>query len=297
MKRFLKWMLILILSLIGLALLGVASLYVYTESQINTEIEVPEESIQIPPFSADELTGWDHAMITFCQECHGANLAGQIMEDDPMVGTLVSANLTPGAGGIGSEFTDEDWVRAIRHGVGPDNKSLMVMPSENFYTLSDEDLGQIIAYMKELPPVDNILPETKLGPMGRFFMLQEPFLTGAMIEHYRQRPPSPEPGVTAEYGGYLANIVCTFCHGEDLAGGETPSAGLNLTPGGDLANWTEADFLKTIRTGVKPSGKVMDNEEMPWENISVLDDDELRAIWLYLQSLPPVENQMVSQEE
>jgi len=57
-------------------------------------------------------------------------------------------NLTSGLGGIGSVFTDTDYVRAIRHGIGRDNKSLLIMPSEQYNRISDEDLGALIAYLK-----------------------------------------------------------------------------------------------------------------------------------------------------
>ena len=60
----------------------------------------------------------------------------------------------------------------------------------------------------------------------------------------------------------------------------------NLTPGGGLARWSEADFINTLRTGTTPDGRQLDNEFMLWEDIGLLTDDELKAIWLYLQSLP-----------
>ena len=61
---------------------------------------------------------------------------------------------------------------------------------------------------------------------------------------------------------------------------------MNLTPGGDLGKWTEADFIQALRTGETPEGRRLDNEKMPWRSIGQLTDDELGALWLYLQSLP-----------
>jgi hypothetical protein len=61
----------------------------------------------------------------------------------------------------------------------------------------------------------------------------------------------------------------------------------NLTPDGRLGNWTEEAFITTIRTGVTPDGRQLNSEFMPWPSIGKLDDDELRAVWLYLESLPP----------
>ncbi len=120
-------------------------------------------------------------------------------------------------------------------------------------------------------------------------LLSDPSLLAAeVIDHDAARPASPEPGVTVEYGRYLS-ASCTVCHGEDFAGGSGAGAGLNLTGGGDLASWTEDDFLTTLRTGVTPLGDRLNPELMPWERISQMTDDELRAIWLYLQTLTAVQ--------
>ena len=65
--------------------------------------------------------------------------------------SIPTPNLTSGAGGVGATNTDEDWVRAIRHGVGHDGRALWVMPSLSFSRLSDEDLGALIAYLESRP--------------------------------------------------------------------------------------------------------------------------------------------------
>ena len=69
-----------------------------------------------------------------------------------------------------------------------------------------------------------------------------------------------------------------------MSGPGSPEAP-NLTPAGSLGDWTADDFVKTIRTGVNPSGQVLDPLNMPWPSYAKLTDDELRAIWLYLSSL------------
>ena len=75
-------------------------------------------------------------------------LSGQ-SETVPGFMTLSFPNLTAGAGGVGATNTDEDWVRAIRHGVGHDCRGLAIMPARFFYYLSDEDLGALYAYLKK----------------------------------------------------------------------------------------------------------------------------------------------------
>jgi mono/diheme cytochrome c family protein len=95
------------------------------------------------------------------------------------------------------------------------------------------------------------------------------------------------------YGEYLAQS-CTACHGADLNGGTARGfdgelvVALNLTPGGELAGWSEADFIQTMRSGRNPSGRVL-NELMPWPYLGRMTDEELQALWLYLQSLPAME--------
>jgi mono/diheme cytochrome c family protein len=170
------------------------------------------------------------------------------------------------------------------------------MPSNYYYNLSDADLGAVIAYLKSLPPVDNDIPDTMVGPLIRWYILQEPSLLPAeVIDHAGPRPASPQPSITVEYGRYLTSFSCVVCHHEDLAGepdpGEEGVAVANLTPAGNLAHWSEADFIRALRTGVTPDGRKLDPVMMPWNYIGQLSDDELKAIWLYLKSIPAIETE------
>jgi mono/diheme cytochrome c family protein len=195
---------------------------------------------------------------------------------------------------VGTTNTDTDWVRAIRHGVGHDGRGLAMMPVRTFYYLSDEDLGALIAYLKSLPPIDNELPSTDLGPLGRVMLALgqlppeiEPNVIS--IDHNAPRPVAPQPGVTVEYGKYLAR-TCALCHGPNFNGQTVqidgpPVLTPNLTPGGELRFWSEEDFITTMRTGVTPSGHQL-KDVMPWKYFGQMTDDELKAVWMYLQSLP-----------
>ncbi len=291
--KILKWVGIVLGSLIGIVVIAVVVLYFIGSSKVNKTYAIEVAAVTVPT-GAQAVERGRHFVeaIGLCMECHTDSLGGDIMDDDPVFGTLVARNLTSGQGGIGGTFTDLDYVRAIRHGLGQDDKALVIMPSEAFNKISDTDLGAIIAYLKSLPPVDNELPETSLAPVGRIFTLLDGSLIPAtLIDHEAPRPPEPEIGVTKEYGDYLA-FICSACHGENLSGGPVPGAdpngplAPNLTPGGALGSWTDAQFISTLRTGVTPSGKQLDNEFMFWETFRNMTDDELGAIWLYLQSLP-----------
>ena len=136
-----------------------------------------------------------------------------------------------------------------------------------------------------MPPVDNELPDRRLGPFYQLSILSNPNLIPAeVIDHQAPRPVSPEPGPTVEYGKYLAT-ACRICHGPALSGGPGAGAGLDLRSGGNLSEWTEADFAKALRTGETPRGDDLVPRLMPWERIGELTDEELHAIWLYLQTL------------
>jgi mono/diheme cytochrome c family protein len=291
MTRIFRWIGILLGGLVGLLAVAIAAIYLLSEQAMQRVYDIAPEAIVVPGDPAAIERG-SHLVntVAFCTECHGADLGGQIMESDPIVGTLVAANLTRGQGGAASTFTDADFVRAIRHGVNPEGKPLIVMPSASYYHLSDYDLGAIIAYIRNVPPVDNDLPGVTAGLLGRLSIVIEPFtLQASLIDHAVPPPPAPEPGVTAEYGEYLA-FNCRTCHGDDM-GGEAYDlgGGGNLTPGGAVGNWTAEQFIQTIRTRVTPEGRQIDAEMAPlFRTIGSMTDDELTAIYLYIQSLPPV---------
>jgi len=212
-------------------------------------------------------------------------------------GYVDAKNLTPGKGGAGTEFKDQDWVRAIRHGVNPEGHSLLVMPATAFWHFSDEDLGAIIVYLKSLPAVDKETREPTFNLAGKALIgagaLDKGILIAPYIQH-QTRPVFPSALVSIDYGNYVVNVSgCVDCHGPTLSGGKSsdPSAkpAPNLTPGGELSTWQEADFIKTIRTGVAPTGHELDPAQMPWKDYKNLSDDELKSIFLFLQSLPKLE--------
>ena len=297
-RKIFKWIGIVLGSLIGLLVLAFIVLYTIGTikwNKIHGQYDVPVESITIPTDEASIARGKHVAIIHMCGGCHNDDFSG-VSDSAPGLITVAIPNLTAGTGGVGGTNTDEDWVRAIRHGVGRDERALLLMPSAIWYYLSDEDLGDLIAYMKSLPPADNVMPETNLGPLGRVFLalgLLPPEITPNYfrIDHDGPRPVAPEPGVTQEYGLYLAR-TCMLCHGDTLNGKTISEGGPsyltpNLTPGGELANWSEEDFIKTLQTGVTPSGHQL-AKTMPWKYFGQMTDDELKAVWLYLQSLAPL---------
>lgn len=302
MRRFFKWFGVITAGLLGVFLVLLVVLFLVGSRKVNRTYDVGIALVAVPTDAASIAKGKHYVeAVGVCQVCHGQNLAGPNVDeckvvpctgfsDDPLFGKLMPINLTSGRGGIGGVFTDEDYVRAIRHGIGRDSKSLLIMPSDVFNKISDDDLGAIIAYLKTLTPVDNELDESGLAPLGRILAVFEgSLLPATLIDHNAPRTPSPVVGVTAEYGEYLAE-VCTICHGERLSGGEVPGddrvKAPNITPGGAPGSWTGSQFTVTMRSGMTPQGNLLDPRFMPWNRFTQMTDDELDAIWLYLQSLP-----------
>ncbi len=290
MRKFFKWLGFILGGLILIALAGLLAMYIIVQNQRNRVYEIAVTPVAIPTGEAAIERGKRVAWLGFCQGCHGEDWSGDYFDEGPLVGALKISNLTSGEGGVGREYSDNDWVRAIRHGVDREGHSVFGMDSSIYYNLSDADLGALIAYLKTVPPVDRVHPETRLGPMAMCGVLMAPqhFLPAQFIPHNAARPADIAPSVSADYGRYLASLSCQSCHGSDMAGGGNAWAGVNLTPGGEIGSWTEEDFFRALRTGDLPDGRELDPEMMPWRETAKLSDEELRALWLYLQSLPPI---------
>ena len=292
MKRALKWLGYIVGTLVVLVLVAVGTVYAISSSRMSKSYEPSVAALAVPADSASVARG-RHLVETVgkCQGCHGDNYSGQSMFEGAMFANLTTANLTSGKEGIGSAYKDTDWIRAIRHGVGRDGKTLLFMPTKGFTYFNDTDLAQMIAYLKTLPPADmTIAPKRSIGPIARTLSLVAgfPLYSASYVPENIERPVIPE-GPTVEYGKYLIQTgVCSECHGDNL-GGTTggPSPTPNITRGGELGKWTEADFVKVIRTGVRPDGRTL-STFMPWQLMKGLTDVEIAAMWAYLQSLPPV---------
>ncbi len=127
-------------------------------------IEVPE--LEIVEDSLSMALGAHLVQIKGCQECHGDDLGGKIIVDDPALGRMIPGNITRGRGGLPEDYSTRDWVRAIRHGLDRENKPIPLMPGQEFYTLTQKVLNAIIAYCRNVSPVDRELPEFKLRPLG-----------------------------------------------------------------------------------------------------------------------------------
>ena len=295
MKKIFKWLRVILVSLIVLVVIALASVYIISNKRINKLYEVDVASLDILTDEETIARGKHIAIIRGCLGCHKENGAGGIFIDSPVIANLYASNLTSGKGGIG-QYSDDDWVRAIRHAVAPDDKPLLFMPSYEYNALGKEDLAALIAYFQSLPAVDNELANNKVGPLGRILFLagQFPLVPAEQIDHAAAIPQAPKARVSVDYGEYLATS-CIGCHGESFSGGVIPGTppetpmGTNLTPdkATGLGTWTEADFITALRKGKLPDGSEL-NPFMPWQDTKEMTNKEIRALWLYFQSLPPL---------
>ena len=295
MRGFLKWLglaagLVLLL-VVGIALVG----WVQADRQMNRHVDVKVGAIALPTEAVAIEQGRYLYSSRGCADCHGADGGGhKVIDGGGML--IVAPHISAGAGSVTVAYRADDWVRAIRHGVRPDGRPLMVMPSEDYNRLTDPDVGALIAYVKQMPAVSGQAAVIQLPPPVRVLyglgMIKD---AAAKIDH-NLPPAAPVPeGVTAEHGRYVAQM-CVGCHGPGYGGGKIPGgppdwpAAANLTPGagGAMARYARVeDFMAMMRGGKRPDGSGIAG--MPFASLSQLNDTDLRALHAFLQTLPPRE--------
>ncbi|MEO7599973.1 MAG: cytochrome c [Opitutus sp.] len=279
---------------VAVALLLVAAGFVYWKSNSLLKRSFTA-SVSAPKLGLSGVSlerGHHLAKTRGCLECHGPDLSGAKVVDDPAMGKLYGPNITRGKGGLKAAHTDEDFVRALRHGIGADGRGLVLMPSTDYTHLTEEDLGSLIMYVKSMPPVDRDSVPISLGPVARTLLVVGKIkLAADEIDHANVVPAVVTAAVTAEYGHYVA-ATCFGCHGTNLSGGKIDigppdwphAANLTPHPSARPATWSEADFIKVIRTGQRPDGTTL-NPVMP-RAFGEMNETELKAVWAYLKTVP-----------
>lgn len=296
-KKHLRRGLVVIAGLLALLLLALSVVYLLSDARLHRTYEVGA-TLQAPRASLQDQ-GRQLAHSRGCADCHGDDFGGKVMLDEMPFARIVAGNLTPAPGAIDRRLRHEQLYRALHHGVGPDLQPLLLMPSGSFSKLSMLEVEALSAYFDTLKPVERALPETEMGPLGRALLLAgklDGFMSAETIDHGKPAVPAPPPAGSLDYGRHTAQL-CMGCHGADFAGGRMPHGGpkaplsANLTPHATgLAAWDEVDFVTAMRTGKRPDGSTIDEQYMPWRAFGQGTDEELRAVWRYLRTVPPVEN-------
>src|SRR5262245_28127371 len=250
-----------------------------------------------------------------CGNCHtpkgptgdlpGMNLAGGFRLDDSF-GTWVTPNITPEPEtGIG-RWTDDEVIRAIREGRGRDGKTLgPPMPYDLYRRLADSDVKAMVAYLRTVTPVRNVVPRSQ-------YKIQLPASYGPPVGTV----PDPPGQDLVKYGEYLAGPVahCVECHtpflpegrpdtnrmgagGFDFRGPWGVSYAANLTPDTEtgLGAVKDGEIIASLYGARRGGGRVL--PPMPTQHYSQgIAEGDLRAIIAYLRSLPPIRNKVPAPE-
>jgi mono/diheme cytochrome c family protein len=261
--------------------------------------------------------------VTVCLDCHSkrdwGRFAGPMMDtevgaggevfDQQMgfPGVFYASNITPA--NLGS-WTDGEIFHAVTTGVAKDGRALFpVMAWERFGKMDQEDIYDIIAYLRTLQPVQKKVPLSKADFPVNFIINTMP-----KKAHLVKKP---EPAAVVSYGAYLVNAAgCVDCHsktekgriigGTEFGGGmefKQPAGVLrspNLTPDAatGIGSWTKEQFVSRFkfytsagyispRIGIKEL-----NTPMPWVMYGGMKEDDLVAVYAYLKTLKPITNEV-----
>jgi mono/diheme cytochrome c family protein len=284
---------VIVVLVIGVAALAVA-VVLLSERKLHRTIALEVAPVAFANDAASIERGKYLYQTRGCADCHGSDGAGRAFIDDPGGLYVRAPNIATGPGTVVATYTERDWVRAIRHGVKPDGRPIIIMPTEDYNRLTDADLAAIVAYVRTLAPV-----------AGEAAVIRMPFLVRALyafdviqdgpqkVDHGAPPATAVAPAPTAAYGAYVIN-ACVGCHGPNLSGGTIPGAppswpaASNLTPGSDsvMPRYDSADKLREMfRTGKRPDGSAV-SEVMPFEALRSMNDTDVGAIHAYLKTLP-----------
>jgi mono/diheme cytochrome c family protein len=289
------WMRALLVGLGALVLLAATALglgVVLAERKMQRTV-----SVQVQPVALrDDAASVERGKYLFgsrgCVDCHGSAGTGRTFVED---GGLVIAgpNITTGPGGVVAAYQPVDWVRSIRHGVSPQGRPLMIMPSEDYNRFTDDDLASLVAYIRQLPPASGQGAVVKLPlPVKALYGYGAIHDAAARIDHMLP-PQQPVPeGVSLAHGQYVANM-CIGCHRSGLEGGKIPGGPPDWPPasrlipgeGSVMGRYPDAEALMAMfRSGKRPDGTTI--QVMPFGSLGQMSETDLRALYLYLKALP-----------
>jgi len=228
--------------------------------------------------------------------------AGQIFPLDGLPGTIVASNLTPDPATGAGTWTDDQLARSIREGIGHDGRTLFpLMPYEHFREMSDEDLASVVVYLRSLQPVQHALPKTDIIFPVKYLIRNAPQPVTAPViaidftspiergKYLVQMSGCPDCHTPQHQG--QPNLALSFAGGLELKGpfGTVTSANITPDPSG-ISYYDENLFIQAMRTG-KIGARTL-NPIMPWNIWRNMTDDDLRAMFAYLHTLPPVHHRV-----
>ena len=242
-----------------------------------------------------------------CEVCHtpsdwtqhgapsvaGMEFAGQPLPLAGFPGLAVAPNITPDPQTGAANWTDDQLARAIREGIKHDGSMIFpLMPYLDYKNLSDDDLAAVVVYVRSVAPVHNTLPPSKIN-----------FPVNLLVRGVPEPIAAPVPAPATDQfsqGKYLVKIGCG-CHnavekipyggGEALGGPWGYAVSANITPDASgISYYSEQTFVRALRTGYVGARKL--NSIMPFGEFKNLTDDDLKAIYACLRTLPPVKHRV-----
>jgi cytochrome c553 len=273
MNPIAKWGGIVLGTLLGLAVLGGVYVYFASEMVIGRNYQTRTVAFHAPHDAAAAARGAHLAVVAGCTDCHGAALTGKKFDDVPDA-TMWSRNLRR------LDFTDAQFEAAIRQGVRPDGKSVVIMPSNAYADMSDRDLGDLVAYLRSLKPQATATPEPRYGLTVRIGILLGMLKTNR--DYARGDTPPLDVGPGFARGRQIAGLACAECHNTDLGGGRADS--FFQTPDLSLiAAYERADFIAFMRTGKAAGARELavmsDTARLRFSHFT---DAEIDALYDYL---------------
>lgn len=215
-----------------------------------------------------------------CAACHGSDLGGGPMLQNPLVAALWVPNLTRGNASV-SAYTDAEFERAIRRGLRPDGMRLLLMPSWDYAAMTDDDVASVIAYVRSAKRVVRDPPEFHQGILGRLMLV-----TGALGFDSDRIADAVRPDPSRAAGAYAARIGgCMRCH----AGvGDTPRlSGVPFERTGEPASTLRRLDRATFAAGLNGAGA---GGRAPSHRFPAprggFSDADVTALYRYVQSLP-----------
>ena len=277
MKRLFRILAIGVGALAAIAFGVALFVYVASERVVARTYDVPVTAFQAPRDAAAIAAGRHLATIYGCNNCHAPQLNGTALYDAPGIARISAPNVSR----IAPEYSDGELERLIRHGVKRDGTSTWIMPATMFRHLTDDDLGNIIAYVRSVPAIDGVERELTLRPLGRIGVVTHKFQPVALQVRDIEPLRTLDRSDPLSHGRYLVMTACTECHGSRLEGSEIVKApGLMIA-----AAYSPGDFSKLMRTGTGIGDRELGlMSEAARARFASFSDAEVVAVRTYLDA-------------
>jgi mono/diheme cytochrome c family protein len=278
MGKHLKWG---ALAVLALAVLIPVAVYLASEAEIIRRYTLPSSILHAKITPQAVARGKHLAAVFGCADCHGADMKGRVLYEDHDF-HIEATDLTAFA----RKATDEDFDRAVRHGLSPRARALWVMPADSYVYMRNADLADIVAYIRSLPADSKPVHEPGFGFAARLAVLQCKLEPASPYALGLNTPLDVGPHWSG--GRYLAAIGCSQCHASDLTGQDT-APDLNVA-----AAYSRAQFFHLMHGGPEKSGTLTAMSAVGGARFSALYDYETDALYDYLverarvsKTLPP----------